>query len=116
MSVNYSNIKLLFIIRNNENIENNEYIFLISEDKYQYTIASYNYRYSTYIVFTYNKITHDLEYDNQDFLIRKKLTDIIKGSKNIKEFKCADNFVYKHNITTHTINYIRNLKIENIIR
>ena len=116
MSVNYSNIKLLFIIRNNENIENNEYIFLISEDKYQYTIASYNYRYSTYIVFTYNKITHDLEYDNQDFLIRKKLTDIIKDSKNIEEYKSVDNINFKNNITIHIIKYIRKLKIENILQ
>jgi len=56
--MNHNNIKLLFLIRTDENIQ---YIFLISEDKYQYKIASYNYTYLTYIVFTLNKITQDLE-------------------------------------------------------
>jgi len=112
----HSNIKLLFIMRNNENIENNEYIFLISEDKYEYRLALYHYKFSSYSPYTLNKITHDLEYINQDSLLTKELNDIIKDSKNVENYKCFDDAEYRNNIITHSITHIRKLKIENIIQ
>ena len=107
--MNHNNIKLLFLIRTDEN--NEEYIFLISEDKCQYTIASYILRHTIYLVYNITKITQELEYINQDFLLIKELNDIIKESKNIKEYKFV-NLV--GNINT-IMKYIRKLKIKNIL-
>ena len=109
--MNYNNIKLLFFTKTNENIN---YIFSISKDNYQYTMASYNYTHSTHIIFTLNKITHDLEYEKEYFLSREKLVDIINESKNIKDYKCFDTFDFRNHIINHSVKHIRKLKIENI--
>ena len=111
--MNHDNTKLLFFIRNIDYIE---YIFLISEDKYQYTMASYNYTHLTYIVYTINKITQEWRYEAYAVSIIKKITDIIKGSKDIKEYKSVNVVEHKSDVMKHTVKYIRKLKIENILQ
>ena len=112
--MNHDNIKLLFLIRTADYIE---YIFFISEDKYQYTMASCITTHLTYVVFTLNKITQDWIYTADALFTSKELNDIIKESKNIKEYKCLVNHTdYRNNITRDSITHIRKLKIENILQ
>ena len=107
--MNYSNIRLLYFRRMSNN-EDNIYIFLLSEDKYQYTIALYNCLDLTYIVHTINKITRNLKVKKEDILNIEELNDIIKDSKNIEEYKCDNHDDYKNDIIAH----IRKIKIGNI--
>jgi len=62
-----SNTKLLFHLTNVKS-DDNVYIFLISEDKYEYRLVSYNYRNFYYVTYTLNKIVQDLVYEKQDSL------------------------------------------------
>ena len=111
--MNYSNIKVLFLIINTT-YKDIKYIFLISEDKYQYTIASYVHRHIYYSLYTINKITHDLEFTTIDSIFSKELNRILKRSENVEEYNYSDIFDYKNIIIKHTITHIRKLKIENI--
>ena len=115
MPINYNDIRLLFLVRMT-NSENIAYIFLLSEDKYHYTIASYNHIKLKYNVYTINKITQEGNYEVEYFfnlnysLNLGKILDIINKSKNIQEYSYDDPLVYKNILISH----IRKIKIENI--
>jgi len=113
MSVNYSNIKLLFFMSNSKYIDI-KYIFLIREDKYHYMLLSFdsNRLYSN--LYTLNKITQDLEFKKENIYSVKKLHKIIKESKNVEEYNYPDIFDHENIIIKYSITHIRKFKIENI--
>ena len=111
MPIKPSNIKLLFTMRNIW-IKDIEYIFLISEDKYQYRLALYHYKFSSYSLYTLNKITQDMEFKKEDSLVTKELNDMIKNSKNVEEYK----FVNKLDYSNIVVKLVRKIKIENILQ